>query len=152
VGYLEFIALSPSTFNELPSHSGEKGIFDIKASLLTFLPLSAISHDAQAPQEKYLAPIQARIDGGDCPPGLRKQYKLQLAHIKAQAPSHEIVLLPSITFSLGKRDSLGNSPSPADPHQQYLIPRGNMQLLCPFRTGISPAVLLCAFGIYRFLL
>jgi len=68
--------------------------------LLTFLPLSAISHDAQALQEKYLAPIQARIDGGDCPPGLRKQYKLQLGHIKAQAPSHEIALLPSITFSL----------------------------------------------------
>ncbi|KAI0280314.1 alcohol oxidase, partial [Russula aff. rugulosa BPL654] len=81
-------------------HAGEKGIFDIKASLLTFLPLSSISHDAQALQEKYLAPIQARIDGGDCPPGLRKQYKLQLGHIKAQAPSHEIALVPSIAFSL----------------------------------------------------
>jgi hypothetical protein len=150
VGCLELITLPPSMLNELPSHAGEKGVFDIKASLLTFLPLSAISHDAQALQEKYLAPIQARIDDGDCPPGLRKQYKLQLEHIKAQAPSHEIVLVPSIAFSLGERDSLGTPPSPADPHQQYLILRGNMQPSCPFRTGLSPAVPLCASGIYRF--
>jgi hypothetical protein len=150
VGYLELITLPLSMLNGLPSHAGEKGIFDIKASLLAFLPLSAISHDAQALQEKNLAPIQARIDGGDCPPGLRKQYKLQLGHIKAQAPSHEIALLPSITFSLGERDSLGNPLSTADPQQQYLILRGNMQPSCPFRTGLSPAVPLCASGSYRF--
>ena len=90
--------------NELPSYAGKKGIFDIKITLLTFLPLSAISHDAQTIQEKYLAPVQARIDDGDCSPGLRKQYELQLGHIRAQAPSHEIALLPSIAFSLGKRD------------------------------------------------
>jgi hypothetical protein len=135
--------------SELPSLAGEKGVFDIKASLLTFLPLSAISHDAQALQEKYLAPIQARIDGGDCPPGLQKQYKLQLGHIKVQAPSHEIALLPSIAFSLGERGSLENPPSLTDYYQQYLILRGNMQPSCPFRTGISPAVPLCASGIYR---
>ena len=135
--------------NELLSYAGEKGVFDIKTSLLAFLPLSAISHDAQALQEKYLAPIQTRIDGGDCPPGLRKQYKLQLRHIKAQAPSHEIALLPSIGFSLGERDSLGNPPSPADLHQQYLILRGNMQPSCPLRTELSPVVPLCASGIYR---
>ena len=118
--------------NEFPSHAGEKGVFDIKISLLAFLPLSAISHDAQALQEKYLAPIRARIDSGDCPPGLWKQYKLQLGHIKAQAPSHEIALLPSIAFSLGERDSLGNPPCPADPRQQNLILRENMQPSCPF--------------------
>ena len=114
VRYLEFITLPPS--NELPSQAGKKSVFDIKASLLTFLPLSTISHDAQAIQEKYLAPIQTRVDGSDYPPALRKQYKLQLEHIKAQAPSHEIILLPSIAFSLGERHSLGNRPSPADPH------------------------------------
>jgi hypothetical protein len=150
VGYLEFITLAPSMLNELPSHAGKKGVFNIKASLLTFLPLSAISHDAQTLQEKYLAPIQSRMDGGDCPPGLRKQYKLQLGHIKAQAPSHEIALVPSIAFSLGERGSLWNPPSPADPHQQYLILRGNMQPSCLLRTGRSPAVPLCASGIYRF--
>ncbi|KAF8486327.1 alcohol oxidase [Russula ochroleuca] len=73
-------------------HAGERGLFDAKSSTLTFLPLSAISPDAQAVQEKYLSPIQARIDGGDCPPGLRKQYKLQLEQIKARTPSLEIAL------------------------------------------------------------
>ena len=97
--------------NAASSHTGELGLFDLKASLLTFLPLSAISPDAQAVQDKYLAPIQARIDGGDCPPGLRKQYTLQLEQIKAQIPSHEIALFPSIGLLLGKRDGLGNLPS-----------------------------------------
>ena len=115
MGPFEFITLPSSRLNRLPSHAGEKGVFDIKASLLTFLPLSAISHDAQALQEKYLSPIQARIDDGDCPPGLRKQYKLQLEHSKAQAPGHEIILLPSIAFSLGERHSLGNPPVPLIP-------------------------------------
>lgn len=113
--------------NELPSYAGKKGLLDIKASLLAFLPLSAISHDAEALQQKYLAPIRARINGGDCPAGLRKQYGLQLEHIKAQAPSHEVLLLPCIAFSLGERDSLGNPHSSADPNRQYLILRGNMQ-------------------------
>ncbi|KAH9990439.1 GMC oxidoreductase-domain-containing protein [Russula vinacea] len=77
-------------------HAGERGLLDAKSSILTFLPLSAISPDAQAVQGKYLAPIQARIDGGDCPPGLRKQYRLQLEQIKARTPSHEIALFQSI--------------------------------------------------------
>ncbi|KAH9981721.1 GMC oxidoreductase-domain-containing protein [Russula vinacea] len=72
------------------------GLFDAKSSILTFLPLSTISPDAQAVQEKYLAPIQARIDDGDCPLGLRKQYKPQLERIKARTPSHEIALFQSI--------------------------------------------------------
>ena len=90
----------------VPSHAGEKSFFDMKATMLTFVPLSALSPDAQDVQEKYLAPIQARIDAEDCPLGLRKQYKLQLEHIKARIPSHEIILLQSSGFSLGKRDSL----------------------------------------------
>jgi len=77
-------------------HAGERGLFELKSALLTFLPLSAISPDAQAVQEKYLAPIRARIDRGDCPSGLRKQYELQLENIKAQTPSHEIALVQSI--------------------------------------------------------
>ncbi|KAI0283502.1 alcohol oxidase [Russula brevipes] len=81
-------------------HSGEKGIFDIKSSLMTFVPLSAISPDAQTLQEKYLASIRARIDIGDCPPGLQKQYKLQLEHIEAQIPSHEMTVMQSIGFAV----------------------------------------------------
>ena len=93
------------------SHAGEKGLFDLKSSILTFSPLSAISPDAKAVQEKYLAPIRARIDRGDCPPGLRKQYELQLENIKAQTPSHEIALVQSIGMWSGERDILGNPPS-----------------------------------------
>jgi hypothetical protein len=88
--------------NAVPSHVGERGLFDVKTSVMTFLPLSAISPDAQSVQEKYLAQIQARIDGGDCPPGLQRQYKVQLEHIKAQTPSHEIILFPSFSPSSGE--------------------------------------------------
>jgi len=77
------------------------------ASLLAFFPLSAVSPNAQALDEKYLEPIRARIDGGDCPPGLRKQYELQLEQLKVQAPSHEILLFPCIGFSLGKGENRG---------------------------------------------
>jgi len=87
------------------SHAGEKSLFDMKSGLLTWVPLTALSPDAQDVQEKYLAPIQARIDAADCPPGLRKQYKLQLEHINARIPSHEIIMLSSSGFSFGERDS-----------------------------------------------
>jgi hypothetical protein len=112
--------------NAVPSHVGERGLFDVKTSVMTFLPLSAISPDAQAVQEKYLAQIQARIDGGDCPPGLRKQYEVQLERIKAQAPSHEMILYQALCMPLGERDVFINpprssSPSPTvpDPKKKY---------------------------------
>ena len=88
--------------SDLWSHAGEKTLFDMKPALVTFVPLSAISPDAEALQEKFLNSIKARIDAEDCLPGLRKQYKLQLESITAQAPSHEILLLPSIRSSPGE--------------------------------------------------
>ncbi|KAH9980477.1 alcohol oxidase [Russula compacta] len=81
-------------------HAEEKSVFDMAFSLMTFNPLSTFSPDAQALQEKYLASIRARVDTGDCLPGLRKQYKLQLERIKAQAPSHEVVLAQMLGFWL----------------------------------------------------
>jgi hypothetical protein len=116
VGGFLFTSLGPSTLNAVSSHAGERGLFDVKGAVLTVLPLSAIAPDAQAVQEKYLAPVRARIDGGDCPPGLRKQYKVQLEQIKEQAPSHEIILFPSFGPSSGERDSLGNPRQPPYPH------------------------------------
>ena len=109
----------------MPSYAGEKVIFDMKHPLVAFVPLSAISPHAQALQEKYLAPIQAQIDSDDCPPGLRKQYKLQLEHIKAQSLSHEIILIQSIGFSLGEQDSLGGPPN-SHHTQKHLTQRENM--------------------------
>ncbi|KAH9957092.1 alcohol oxidase [Russula dissimulans] len=103
-------------------HAGEKGVFDTKSSLMTFVPLSAISPDAQAVQEKYLAPIRTRINSGDYAPGLLKQYKLQLENIKAQIPGLEVLIFPSIGLSL-----------PPDPKRKYA------SLLCmlnkPFSRG-----------------
>lgn len=92
----------------------------MKHPLLAFVPLSAISPHARALQEKYLAPIQARIDSGDCPPGLRKQYKLQLELIEAQSPSHEILLYQSIGFSLREQDSLHGLPNSPHHSQKHL--------------------------------
>ena len=97
--------LIPLCLMRVLSHAGEKSLFDMKSGLLTWVPLTALSPDAQDVQEKYLAPIQARIDAADCPPGLRKQYKLQLEHINARIPSHEIIMLSSSGFSFGERDS-----------------------------------------------
>jgi hypothetical protein len=54
-------------WNALPSHAVEWGLFRREVLYLDILPLSAISPDALAVQEKYLNPIQARIDGGDRP-------------------------------------------------------------------------------------
>ena len=118
--------LVPSMLNAILSHAGGKGLFDLKSSILTFSPLSAISPDAQTVQEKYLAPIRACIDRGDCPPGLRKQYELQLENIKAQTPSHEIALVQSIGMWSGERDSLGNPPSSPYFRQQSPTLRKNM--------------------------
>src|SRR5260221_697461 len=117
-------------FDKVQSHAGEKGLFDMKPALMSFVPLSAISLDAQVLQEKYLVSIQARIDAEDCPRGLQKQYKLQLEHIKAQAPSHEILLLQSIGFSLGKGDSLGRSFGSLNPHQKPPTRRGSTRPSC----------------------
>ena len=72
---------------------------------MTFVPLSAKSPDAEAIQETYLASVRARLEANEYPPALGKQYKLQLGHIKAQAPYHEIVLVQSIGFSTRKPDN-----------------------------------------------
>jgi hypothetical protein len=86
----------------IQSHAGEISTFDTAANLVAFAPLHSISPEAQALQDKYLASIRARIDSGRCPPGLRKQYELQLEHIKAEIPSCEVMLMP--TFSFFKRE------------------------------------------------
>ncbi len=111
---------------------------------MAFLPLSAI---CPALQGEYLSSIQARINNGGCPPGLRKQYELQLEHIRAQAPSHEIHLFPCMSALLGERDSfeLISTLSSLRPHQQSPNLRGNMCLSFPFQIRRSLAVLLCVF-------
>ncbi|KAI9442041.1 alcohol oxidase [Lactarius psammicola] len=78
--------------------AGEKSVFDMAVNLMSFVPLSNITPEAQALQDKYLASIRARIDSGSYPPGLRKQYEVQLEHIKAQIPSHEFMLIQAFSI------------------------------------------------------
>jgi hypothetical protein len=91
----------------IPSHAGESTTFDTAGNLLAFAPLSAISPEAQAIQDKYLASIRARVDSGSCPPGLRKQYELQLEYIKDEIPSCEVMLMPAFSFFKRKRERDG---------------------------------------------
>lgn len=74
--------------------AGEQTVFDTAANLMAFVPLSAITPEARDLQDKYLASIRTRIDSRSYPPGLRKQYEVQLEHLKAQIPSCEVMLLP----------------------------------------------------------
>ena len=89
------------------SRAGKESVFDTSPNLLTFAPLSSITPEAQALQDKYLASIRARIDSGSYPPGLRKQYELQLEHIKAQLPSCELMLVPAFSMVKRKRKRVG---------------------------------------------
>ncbi|KAI0248897.1 alcohol oxidase [Lactifluus subvellereus] len=73
-------------------HAGEQSILDMRIALMTFVPLSAMSPDAEAVQEKYLASVRARIEADEYPPGFGE------TNIKARVPSHEMVLVPSVGF------------------------------------------------------
>jgi hypothetical protein len=75
-------------------------VLDIKASesLLTFSRFPRF-----LPTHKYW---RRNISGlfklglvATTPPGLRKQYELQLEQVKAQAPNLELLLFPRIVFS-----------------------------------------------------
>ncbi|KAI0306213.1 hypothetical protein B0F90DRAFT_1808660 [Multifurca ochricompacta] len=100
--------------------AGEKGVFDMATYLMAFMPLSAITPDAQGLQKKYLASIQARIAAGDYPSGLKKQYQLQLDHIKAEIPSHEFVVMQRCSFRYSapdlKRKDINPSINPRFQH------------------------------------
>jgi hypothetical protein len=88
----------------------------MRIALMTFVPLSAMSPDAGAVQEKYLASVRARIEADQYPPGLKKQYKQQLENIRARVPSHEMVLIPSVGFFTSKPDNLDHPESPPHSH------------------------------------
>ena len=87
----------------IQSRAGKKTAFDMASNLLSFVPFSTIAPEALALQDKCLMPIRAGIDSGSYPPGLRKQYALQLEHIEAQIPSCEIILVPVYSFDDRKR-------------------------------------------------
>ncbi|KAH9023899.1 alcohol oxidase [Lactarius pseudohatsudake] len=87
--------------------AGETTAFDMAVNLMSFVPLSTVTPEARALQDKYLASIRARIDSGDYPPGLRKQYEVQLDHIKAQIPSCEFMLVQARSVLRPVQDASG---------------------------------------------
>jgi hypothetical protein len=122
-----------------PSHAGESTIFDTAGNLLAFVPLSAISPEAQAIQDKYLASIRARIDSGSCPPGLRKQYELQLEYIKDKIPSCEVMLVPGFSFFRRKYQRALLIPVCLPPCRKSCP--GSQQEICGYRVSDeSPSI------------
>ncbi|KAF8434087.1 alcohol oxidase [Boletus edulis BED1] len=103
-----------------------KGLLHLSATGMAFLPLDAISNNAS----KLYEELKKDIDTIQISSGLRKQYDLQLEHLRNQAPSLEIlvvpVLIPPIIIPTGKHMSFCvalNAPfsrgtihvNPADP-------------------------------------
>ncbi|KAI0314824.1 alcohol oxidase [Amylostereum chailletii] len=78
---------------QLKLYESGKGVYGMATTCMTFVPLSSISPDAEALQQRKLeADITARIKSGEYSPALEKQLTVQLEHIKAQEPTCELVL------------------------------------------------------------
>lgn len=73
----------------------------MSSACMTFVPLLAISEDAREIQAKLSNTIQAGIEAGKYSPALKKQFDIQLQHIKDQEPSCEMVC----TQAFGSRPS-----------------------------------------------
>lgn len=62
----------------------------------TFVPLKTISPDAVAVQGALYKSIEAGISANKYPKGLKKQYEIQLEHIKNAEPSCELIGFPGL--------------------------------------------------------
>ncbi|KAF8123488.1 alcohol oxidase [Boletus edulis] len=106
-----------------------KGLLHLWATSTLFLPLDITSSNASRLYED----LKKDIDTIQLSSGLRKQYDLQLEHLKNQAPSCEIVpvplLVPPISFPTGKHMSIAvglNTPfSRGTIHIDPVDPTGN---------------------------
>ncbi|KZT63567.1 GMC oxidoreductase [Daedalea quercina L-15889] len=75
-------------------HPSGKGALNVLTTSMTFLPLNSICVDAVKLQQTLSETIRAGIARGAYPSGLRKQYELQLKHIRDRVPSLEVMLVP----------------------------------------------------------
>ncbi|GBE78968.1 Dehydrogenase citC [Sparassis crispa] len=73
-----------------------KGLFNLCTTGLTFVPLNTICADTTTIQKTVSETILAGIAQNVYPPGLRKQYTIQLKHLEQQVPSLELILGPGI--------------------------------------------------------
>ena len=72
-----------------------KGAVNVNTVSLTFVPLQSICSGASELQKAVTSTIRAGIENDVYPPGLKKQYELQLRHLEEQVPSLEIMLAPA---------------------------------------------------------
>lgn len=96
----EIETCDPLFFPELASEHHRlrpegKGALNLRTVNLTFVPLQSICSDADEMQSTLLSTILAGATEDKYPPGLRKQYELQLKHLKDKLPSMEIMLAPT---------------------------------------------------------
>ncbi|KAH9918276.1 alcohol oxidase [Fomitopsis serialis] len=75
-------------------HASGKGALNVWTTSLTFLPLNSVCVDADKLQRTLSDTILDGIKKNVYNSGLRKQYELQLKHIRDHVPSLEIMLLP----------------------------------------------------------
>ncbi|KAH9934342.1 alcohol oxidase [Fomitopsis serialis] len=75
-------------------HASGKGALNVWTTSLTFLPLNSVCVDADKLQRTLSDTILDGIKRNAYNSGLRKQYELQLKHIRDHVPSLEIMLLP----------------------------------------------------------
>lgn len=71
---------------------------------MTFVPLAAISPDAETIQERLKDSMQKDFLSGKLSAALKKQYEVQLTHIQRKEPSCELIC-PQGFFSCGSRKS-----------------------------------------------
>ncbi|EEB89652.1 hypothetical protein MPER_12229 [Moniliophthora perniciosa FA553] len=78
--------------------TGKNSVFGLGLTSITFVPLSSFTPDAASLQEKLAESVRSK----SASPGLTKQLKIQLEHIKAQGP----------TFN--------SEPNPPKPDRKYM--------------------------------
>ncbi|OSX61403.1 hypothetical protein POSPLADRAFT_1094491, partial [Postia placenta MAD-698-R-SB12] len=75
-------------------HPQGKGALNLATVCLVFLPLAAISRDAERLQRTVSETILSNIRDGKYPSGLQKQYEIQLRHLEQNVPSLEVMCSP----------------------------------------------------------
>lgn len=75
-------------------HPQGKGALNLATVCLAFLPLAAISKDAERLQRTVSDTILSNIRDGKYPSGLQKQYEIQLKHLEQNVPSLEVMCSP----------------------------------------------------------
>ncbi|KAJ7698001.1 alcohol oxidase [Mycena rosella] len=98
---------------ELYKTSGT-GLFATCPASIAFVPLASISPASDALQKSVFDSITAAVSSQQISPGLRKQYELQLKHLKDKQPSCEFILSPRCM----------PGPKPPLPGKQYVTVSG----------------------------